>query len=180
MVLRLASGEDAPQFDRAPSSRGLAPTRLCRISESESRFGIGKSRKEPARFDSFRFRNFRKVIVAFRFGSVWQLFIPVRCSSACVFRTRNGSVRFGSVRFRVRFGPLPKSTSSVRFGRFGSVSYSFLNIWISAQIRGKVGLWQACTADRGRDLKQTRRNQTNNIQQNTPTNTANQATRLRP
>ena len=43
-----------------------------------------------------------------------------------VFRTRSGSVRFGSVRFRGRFRPVPKSNGSFRFGRFGSVSHSFL------------------------------------------------------
>ena len=60
-----------------------------------------------------------------RFGSVrfGQLFVPVRCGSACVFRTWHGSVRFGSVRFRVRFRvrfpPIPEFNvlfDSVRFG----------------------------------------------------------------
>ena len=45
---------------------------------------------------------------------------------AYVFRTRSGSVRFGSVRFRVRFRPVPELNGSVRFGRFGSVSCSFM------------------------------------------------------
>ena len=59
-----------------------------------------------------------------RFGSVGfgNLFVPVRCGSACVFRSRRVSVRFGSVRFRVRFRPVPEFIGSVRFGsvRFGS------------------------------------------------------------
>ena len=39
---------------------------------------------------------------------------------------RNSSVRFGSVRFRVRFR---RRFGSVRFGRFGSLSSSFLTCW---------------------------------------------------
>ena len=84
-------------------------------------------RKETVRFDSFRFQTFRKSIGSVRFGI---LFLPVRRGSACVFRTRRGSIRFGSVRFRVWFRPVPKLNGSVRpvrFGRFGSVSYSFLS-----------------------------------------------------
>ena len=57
-----------------------------------------------------------------RFGSVrlGQVIFPVRHGSACAFRTRRGSVRFGSIR-RVRFRPVPKLSGSVRFGRFGTV-----------------------------------------------------------
>ena len=49
---------------------------------------------------------------------------------------RRGSVRFGLVRFRVRFRSLPKLHDSVRFGsirfgRFGLVSYSFLQYDVS-------------------------------------------------
>ena len=57
---------------------------------------------------------------SFRFGNV---FCPVRRGLACVFRTRHGSVRFGSVRFRVRFRPVPESNGSVRFGSAGSVRF---------------------------------------------------------
>ena len=41
-------------------------------------------------------------------------------------RTRRGSVRFGSIRFRVRFQPTPELSDSVRFGRLDSVSPFFL------------------------------------------------------
>ena len=61
--------------------------------------------------------------VSVRFGN--DIF-PVRRGSACVFRTC--SVRFGSVRFRVRFRPVPDLNGSVRFGRFGSVAHSFLSL----------------------------------------------------
>ena len=78
------------------------------------------------RFGSIRFGSeFSKF---HRFGSVrfgnWNFQVPR--GSARVFRTRRGSVRFGSIRFRARFRPVPKLDGSARFGRFGSVSYSFL------------------------------------------------------
>ena len=60
-----------------------------------------------------------------RFGNV---FFTVRRISACVFRTRGCSVRFGSVRFRVQFRPVLELHGSVRFGRFGSASHSFLSL----------------------------------------------------
>ena len=70
------------------------------------------SRKEPVRFDSFRFRTFWN----HRFGSLRfeKIIVPVRCGSACVFRTRSDSVRFGSVRFRVRF-PIPSCYVALEF-----------------------------------------------------------------
>ena len=46
---------------------------------------------------------------------------PVRRCSPCVFRTRRGSVRFGSVRFRVRFRPVPELKGSLRLGSACSV-----------------------------------------------------------
>ena len=67
--------------------------------------------------DFSKIHRFRSV----RFG---QLFVPVRRGSACVFRRRRGSVRFGSVRFRVRFRPVPELiSSSVRFVSAGSVRF---------------------------------------------------------
>ena len=75
----------------------------------------GKDRKESLRFDSFRFRTFRK-IYSLRFGN---LFPPIRRGSACVFRTRRGSIRFSSTRFRVGFRPVPELSGSVRPVRFG-------------------------------------------------------------
>ena len=56
-----------------------------------------------------------------RFGSLrfGKLVFPVRRGSACVFPTRRGSVRFGSVRFCVRFRPGPELDGSVRPVRFG-------------------------------------------------------------
>ena len=52
-------------------------------------------RKEPFRFDSFRFRTFLKLIGSVRFGMFCS---PVRRSSACVFADMSwlGPVRFGS------------------------------------------------------------------------------------
>ena len=81
------------------------------------------NRREPIRFGLFRFQTFSKnrLFGSVRFG---KSFFPVRCDSACVFRTRRGSVRFGSVGFHVRFWPVPELSGSVRFG---SVSYSFLS-----------------------------------------------------
>ena len=67
------------------------------------------------RFDSFRFRNFRTK--KHRFDSVRQFAIhlfrfdavrPVLCERVMAWS--------GSVRFRVRFRPVPKSNASVRFG----------------------------------------------------------------
>ena len=65
-----------------------------------------------------------------RFSSVrfGKFIFPVRRGSACAFRMRRGSVRFGSVRFRVRFRLVPKLSGSVWFG---SVSYSFLDYFNS-------------------------------------------------
>ena len=75
-------------------------------------------RKEPVRFDSFRFRTF--------IGSVRTIIFPDTVRPA-FFRTYRGSVRFGSVRFRARFWPVPKLNGSFRFEvrpvRFG---FSFL------------------------------------------------------
>ena len=65
-----------------------------------------------------------------RFGSVrfGKQCFPVRCGSACVFRTRRGSVRFDSFLRPVPAGSRIIRFCSVRFGQFGSVSYSFLLI----------------------------------------------------
>ena len=72
----------------------------------------------------FRFRTFRKLIGSVRFGN---LICLVRRASASVFWTRRGSVRFGSVPRPVPAGSRVKRFGSVRFGRFDSVSYSFLD-----------------------------------------------------
>ena len=63
-----------------------------------------------------------------RFGSVrfGELNFPFRRGSACVFRTRRGSVWFGSFPRPVPAGSRIKRFGSVRFGRFGSAYYSFL------------------------------------------------------
>ena len=82
----------------------------------------GRNRFGSIRFGSGLFEK-RNRVGSLRFG---QLFVPVRRSSAHVFRTRRGSVRSGSVCFRVRFRPVPEFDGSVRYGRFGLVSYSFL------------------------------------------------------
>ena len=77
-------------------------------------------RKEPVRFDSVRLRTSRQFIGSVRFG---QICFPVRRGSACAFRTCRDSVRFGSVRFRVRFWPVPKLTDSAPLGSAGSVRF---------------------------------------------------------
>ena len=90
------------------------------------------NRKEPVRFDSVRLQTFRTIIGSVGFGSAIHFSSSMRVG--LLFRTvrivaRSGSVRFGSVRFRVRFRLVPKLINrfgSVRFGQFGSVSYSFL------------------------------------------------------
>ena len=76
-----------------------------------------------SRFDSFGSELFE--ILSVRFGSVrfGQSNLPVRRGSACAFRTRRGSVWFGSVRFHVRFRPVPELNGSDRFGSAGSVRF---------------------------------------------------------
>ena len=85
-------------------------------------------RKEMVRFDTFRFRTFRKLIGSVRFGSVrfGNSIVPVRRGSACVVRTRRGSVRFASIRFRVRFRPFPELNGSVWFGSGRPVRFGFI------------------------------------------------------
>ena len=59
-------------------------------------------------------------------GSVWfvsAIHFPVRCGSACVFRTCHGLVRFGSASGSGRFRPVPELNGSVRFGSAGSVGF---------------------------------------------------------
>ena len=65
------------------------------------------------------------------FGSVrfGQIFVPVRRGSAAFFErvvARSGSVRFVSASSSGRFRNSTVRFGSVRFSRFGSVSYSFL------------------------------------------------------
>ena len=108
--------------------RPRSPSAHCPIHLSRTPSYL---RKEPVLFESFRSRNIRKETHCF--GSVWQLFFPVRCGSACAFWTRRGSVRFGSVRFRVRFRPVPKLSSSVRFVSAGSVRFLTTRIeWLKS------------------------------------------------
>ena len=76
-------------------------------------------REEPVRFDSFRFRTLPKIIGSVRFGNV---IFPVRRGSACVFRTRGGSIRFGSIRFR----PVPAGSRIKRFDSVRPVRFGFL------------------------------------------------------
>ena len=61
-----------------------------------------------------------------RLGSVRKFNFPVRRGSTCAFRLRRGSVRFGSVRFRVRFRPVPVWRGSVRFGSVRPVRFGLL------------------------------------------------------
>ena len=61
-----------------------------------------------------------------RFGSIRFVHFLVRRGSACVFRTRRGLVRLGSLSFRVRFQPVPESYASVRFSSVRPVRFGFL------------------------------------------------------
>ena len=98
------------------SAAAMAALPLCQDLRSEGQEGTGS-----VRFVSVP--HFSKIV---RFGSVrfGQSFVPVRRGSACVF----GLVvaRSGSVRFVSTSGSGIKRFGSVWSGRFGSVSYSFL------------------------------------------------------
>ena len=74
-----------------------------------------------------------------RFGSVrfGNVYFPVRRGLACVFRTRRGSVRFCSVRWRIRFRPVPELIGSVRPVRFG---LSFLPVIGAARLAPRIQL----------------------------------------
>ena len=69
-------------------------------------------------------------------GSVRKNVFPGSTRFGLLFRTHRGSVRFGSVRFRVRFRPVPEFNGSVRIGRFGSVR--FLMITVELETNAKV------------------------------------------
>ena len=81
-------------------------------------------RKEPVRFDSFRFRTFRKFIGSVRFGSENSLpgsmRFGLRFSDASWL---GGPVRFGSVPRPVPAGSGIERFGSVRFGSAGSVRF---------------------------------------------------------
>ena len=108
-------------------------------------------RKEPVRFDSFRFRTFRKLIGSVRFGSIRFHSVPfgsIRFHSVPFGSIRFHSVPFGSIRFHsvrrtnpgstrfglrfsdalwlgpVRFGSVPRPVlAGSRSKRFGSVRF---------------------------------------------------------
>ena len=93
------------------------------MTMTTSMTGPDRVMKEPVRFDSFRFRSFRTIFCSVRFGSVRTNKFPGSTRLGLRFSDAPwlGPVRFGSVSVSGidRF-------CSVRFGRFGSVSYSFL------------------------------------------------------
>ena len=84
-----------------------APTPLL-LSPGRNRFGSIRFGSGP--FDKSSVRS----------GLVRKIKFLVRRGSACVFRTRRGSVWFGSVRFCVRFRPVLELNGSFRFGWAGS------------------------------------------------------------
>ena len=93
-------------------------------------------RKEPVRFDSFRFRT-NIFPGSMRFG--------LRFSDASWL----GPVRFGSFPRPVPAGSRIKRFGSVRFSRFGSVSYSFLSLRrhirpVSNQVNSFLNLRTSC------------------------------------
>ena len=71
---------------------------------------------------SVRFGSVPDFSIINRLGSVrfGQLFLPVRCGSACVLRTCRGSVRFGSVPC-----PVPAGSGIHRFGSVRPVRFGF-------------------------------------------------------
>ena len=87
------------------------------------------NRKETVRFDSFRFQTFRQLIDSVRFGS--ELYFS-RFDAVRLAFFGHVMARSSSVRFRVRFRPVPEFNGLVRFGsvrpvRFG---FSFLPVYI--------------------------------------------------
>ena len=76
----------------------------------------GRNRFGSIRFGSGLFDN-----SSVRFGLVRKITFPGSTRFGLLFWMRSGSVRFGSVRFRVRFRPIPEFNGSVRFGSAGSV-----------------------------------------------------------
>ena len=83
-------------------------------------------RKEPVRFDSFRFRILLKNMVSVQFSLTIVLSDSMRFGLHFLNASWFGPVRFGSAPRSVPAGSETKRFGSVRFGRFGSVSYSFL------------------------------------------------------
>ena len=120
IVLFFCETDDSP---RSPQEQPKAAPNLfqggCRIWHVG--LDISKVQKGTG---SVRFVSVPDFSTIHRFGSVrfGQIFFPVRRGSDCVFRTRRGSVRFGSVRLRVRNQSVLELSGSVRFGsaRFGS------------------------------------------------------------
>ena len=125
------------------------PQGSCSKLVASESFELGP-RKELVRFDSFRFRTFEQHIGLVRFGLVRKNIFQVRCASACVFRTRRGSVRFGSVRFHVRFRPVPEFNGSVR-----PVGLGFLFLLALLAQAGVPGcLWTVAAVYKGTAQKQ--------------------------
>ena len=124
--------------------------KLFLTCQKQSRDPNPKDKKEPP----VRFGSVPDFSTIHRFGSVrfGQFVFPFRRDSACVFRTRRGSVRFGSVRFRVRFRPVPKFNGWVWFDSARPVRFGFLflpDISCSHQAR-----WPTCRAHDHKKLRQ--------------------------
>ena len=111
-------GQDATVY---ANSKLTCIVAACRQSwaESPARRRPSQEGTRSVRFVFVSVPDFSKIT---RFGSVqtfrirFGLDFSIRRDSACVFRTRRGSVRFGSVRFRARFRPVPELHGSARFG----------------------------------------------------------------
>ena len=106
--------------------RSAGRTRRRETLQPDTHEPVHKCRKEPIRFDSFRFRTFDKFIGSVRFGSdkcfPGSMRFGLRFSEASWL----GPVRFGSFPRPAPVGSEIKRFGSVRFGQFASVSYSFL------------------------------------------------------
>ena len=110
LIILIMSSQPAGQLDRpCPHLAQLGPQLLQ-----------STSRKEPLRFDSFRFRNFRKLIGSVRFGSErsFSWFDAVRPALFGRVVARSDSVRSGSAVSSGRF-----RNSRVWFGSAGSVRF---------------------------------------------------------
>ena len=79
------------------------------------------------RFGSIRFGSGLFESSSVRFGSVWfgtfSFSGPTRFGLRLSDASWLGLVRFGSIRFHIRFRPVPDLNGSVRFGSAGSVRF---------------------------------------------------------
>ena len=105
-----------------------------------------KPRKEPVRFDSFRFRTFLKLIGSVRFGLVRKIMFSgsTRLGPPFLDASWLGPVRFGSV---LRPVPAGSRISTVRFGSVRPVRFLIPSCKPS---RGLLQLFGVCLPGRAK------------------------------